>query len=242
MKTKQRIALLLAGGKGCRMHRQRPKQFIEVEGKPLIAYTLQAFEEHPEIDAIYVVCDQMWESLVQEIAGKEQIRKFLGCFPSGETSMLSLYNGIAGLEKQGVGGDSLILTHDSVRPLISEAVITHNLEICNRYGNAITGIQSNEAYMISRDRLHSEGLIEREKLFRAQTPQTFSLTDLLQVLKELDKEELQQAQSLYTLMASRGNTPLHIAQGDNSNFKVTVPEDIEMVQAILHWRKTRQAP
>lgn len=240
MKTKQNIALLLAGGKGCRMHLKRPKQFMEVAGKPLIAYTLQAFETHKDIDIIHVVCDQIWEETVQEIACKEKITKFKGCFPSGETSMLSLYNGMLGLEHLGYNPEDLILTHDSVRPLVSEDVITNNLETCLQYGNAITAIQSNEAYMISTDKLHSEGMVERERLFRAQTPQTFSLKDILPVIKSLNRDELKSAQSLYTLMAKQSGMSLHIAQGDNYNFKVTVPADIEMIQAILYWRTIRK--
>lgn len=240
MRTNKHIALLLAGGKGCRMHQHAPKQFMEIEGKPLISYTMAAFEKHEGIDAIYVVCDQMWEEKVKQIAQQEGIRKFCGCFPSGETSMQSLYNGIMGLEAKGYSNQDLVLTHDSVRPLISANVISQNLETCQRYGNAITGIQSNEAYMVSSDRLHSEGLIERDKLFRAQTPQTFRMEDLLPILKERKQEELKRTQSLYTLMAEWGNMPLHIAQGDNYNFKVTVPADVEMVQAIISWRKAQK--
>ena len=93
---------------------------------------------------------------------------------------------------------------------------------------------------MSSDRLHSEGLIERDKLFRAQTPQTFRMEDLLPILKERKQEELQRTQSLYTLMAEWGNMPLHIAQGDNYNFKVTVPADVEMVQAVISWRKAQK--
>lgn len=240
MRTNKHVALLLAGGKGCRMHRQSPKQFLEIEGKPLIAYTMQAFETHPDIDAIHVVCDPMWEQTVNQIAKQENISKFKGCFPSGESSMLSLYNGILGLEQTGYDGMDVILTHDSVRPLVSATVISNNLDTCLRYGNAITGIQSNEAYMISSDQLHSDGMLEREKLFRAQTPQTFRLKDLLPVLKGLSQEELKSTQSLYTLMAKQNASCLHIAQGDNYNFKVTVPSDIEMVQAVLYWRKIQE--
>lgn len=240
MRTNKHIALLLAGGKGCRMHQKRPKQFIEIEGKALIAYTLMAFEKHPDIDAIFVVCDDVWKDKVEMIAMQENIKKYCGCFPSGDTSMLSLYNGIIGLEHHGYKDNDLILTHDSVRPLISETVISHNLHISSIYGNAITGIQSNEAYMISSDKQCSEGLIEREKLFRAQTPQTFRMKDLLSVLKERKQEELQQSQSLYTLMSQWGNKTLYISQGDNYNFKVTVPADIEMVQAVINWRKQKK--
>ena len=240
MRRNRHIALLLAGGKGCRMHQQKPKQFIEIAGKPLIAYTLKAFEIHPGIDDIFVVCDHAWEETVQIISKQEGIQKFRDCIPSGDTSMQSLYNGIIGLEERGYKDNDLILTHDSVRPLISETVISHNLEICTTFGNAITGIQSNEAYMISKDQLHSEGLIEREKLFRAQTPQTFYMEDLLPVLKQRSQQDLQSAQSLYTLMTKWGNTPLHISRGDNYNFKVTVPADIDMAEAILYWRREQK--
>lgn len=237
MRTNRHIALLLAGGKGCRMHQSHPKQFLMIEGKPLITYTMLAFQEHEEIDDIYVVCDHAWEAKVIEMARVENISKFKGCFPSGETSMQSLANGINGLLQTGCANNDIVLTHDSVRPLVSQKAITNNLKTCLKYGNAITGIQSNEAYMVSKDKIKSEGFIARDALFRAQTPQTFFLEDLIQVFRDVDAEVIQKAQSLYTLMAENGSMQLYIAQGDSYNLKVTIPEDIEIIQALIGWKK-----
>lgn len=235
MRKQKHIALLLAGGKGSRMQQHEPKQFSIIGNKPLIAYTMQAFEQHPDIDCIYVVCDSYWEHCVKQAAKDNSVLKFRGCFPSGGTSMESLRNGIHGLANLQYNRADFVLTHDAVRPLISAQVITDNLSVCHQMGNAISGIQSNEAYMVSTDGIHSQGFIERESLFRAQTPQSFSLGELIDTFRDIPEKELQETQSLYTLMAAR-KKQLYIAAGNNLNFKVTIPGDIEIVKAIINWQ------
>ena len=150
------IALLLAGGQGHRMHSDRPKQFIEVEGMPVISYTMQAFQQHPEIDRIYVVCNPEWAGFVEATARKGDIGKFSGVFPAGETSIDSLRNGIAGLNAAIAGQNPVVLTHEAVRPLVSTEIISRNLQTFRTYGNAVTAVRSNEAYMVSPGGTYSE--------------------------------------------------------------------------------------
>lgn len=235
MKTKV-VALLLAGGHGCRMHRERPKQFLEINGRPVFLYTMQTFEQHPEIDQIFIVCEKEWEEYVKNQTVKAGFRKFSGTFPAGTTSMESIRNGILGIaETMKTETDPIIMTHDSVRPLISEQLITENLQTCRKHGNAITGITSCEAYIISSDGKHSEGLIPREALYRAQTPQTFRLSELLNIFEQAKQKNILNSQSLYTLAATL-ERPLFISQGDALNFKLTVPTDIEVFNAIVTYK------
>lgn len=232
MKTKV-IALLLAGGHGFRMHHERPKQFIEIKGSPVFLYTIQAFEQHPEIDRVYMVCEREWNDYVYAEVKKAGFQKFAGTFQAGTTSLDSIKNGVFGLA-QTINNQTnpIVLTHDSVRPLISREIISDNIETCLKYGNAITGITSCEAYMISPDGRRSEGMISREALYRAQTPQSFYLSDLLEIFKQAEEKGLTDSQSLYTLAASL-ECPLFISKGEELNFKLTVPTDIDMFSAII---------
>lgn len=227
------IALVLAGGQGCRMHSRCPKQFLEIEGEPIIVHTLRAFSLHPDIDAIYAVCADEWQSCVCQWIEKFQITKFQKTFTSGNTSFQSLRNGLEGLAKEGLPPDSFIITHEAVRPLISREVISDNLETCIRHGNATAAIPSEEAYMLSTDGLQSEGFLPRETLFRAQTPQTFSLAVLQEAFLEADRRGITYSQSLYTLMAELNLYTLYISKGETLNFKITVPQDVDIYQALL---------
>ena len=232
------IALLLAGGQGHRMHSDRPKQFIEVEGMPVISYTMQAFQQHPEIDRIYVVCNPEWAGFVEATARKGSIGKFSGVFPAGETSIDSLRNGIAGLNAAIAGQNPVVLTHEAVRPLVSTEIISRNLQTFRTYGNAVTAVRSNEAYMVSPGGTYSEESIPRELLFRAQTPITFSLDELADAFNQAERVKLRRSQSLYTLVAEVfPSKRLYISPGSERNFKLTLPEDINTLKALLAYRK-----
>lgn len=237
MHKSEHIVLLLAGGKGCRMQSEAPKQFIEVAGAPVISHTMRVFQQHPLIDHIHVVCAPEWSGMVETTAQEGGITKFAGIFHSGENSIDSLRNGILGLQRTYPNTNPLVLTHESVRPLITERIITDNLNVAQKYGNAITAIRSNEAYMVSHDGLSSETSITRDLLFRAQTPQTFYLYDLLEMFEKAAHQNITTSQSLYTLMTEVGPRTLFISPGHQLNFKITYPEDLDTLEALLTYRK-----
>ncbi len=232
------VVLLLAGGHGYRMHSTCPKQFMEIAGEPVISYTMQTFERHPETDRIYVVCNPEWFGFVEEAARKAGIRKFRKSFAAGQSSIDSLRNGIEGLSAESDMENPTVLTHEAVRPLISDDIITLNLRTFRTYGNAVTAVKSHEAYMISRDGISSAGSIPREALHRAQTPLTFCLNELKEILRKADETNNRQSQSLYTLITEVfPEKKLYISPGSERNFKLTLPEDVETLQALLACRK-----
>lgn len=237
-KTKH-IVMLLAGGCGQRMHSNRPKQFMEIDGMPVILHTMRTFQQHEMIDQIYVVCAPEWESFVIQHAQAAHIDKFTDIFPAGETSYDSLLNGINGLSGSFKNEENpFILVHEAVRPLISSDIITQNIRTCHTYGNAITAIRSNEAYMVSHDGICSENHLPRETLFRAQTPQTFPLHELNDFFRRADELGIPTSQSLFTLVREiYPEKPLFISSGSELNFKITHPEDIETLKAILAYRQ-----
>ena len=123
------VALILAGGRGTRFNSMRPKQYIEVDGMPIISYTLKNFEQHQGVTDIFVVCSPEWNEYVEAQAKKCGIEKFRSCILSGETSFLSIRNGIEALQMMKFAGDSMVMVHDAVRPLISQDTITNNINV-----------------------------------------------------------------------------------------------------------------
>ena len=236
------IALLLAGGEGTRAKQNVPKQYVQIEGIPILAYTLRAFDRHPLIDAVYVVCQDCWHDEVHRFASELSFSKFAGTFPAGSTSFASIRSGIQGLAKiYGIETTSpeatkasetpvatsspLILVHDGVRPLVSADVITDSIRVCQLHGNAIAAVQTEEAYMAG-DTEKATDMIPREQLWGAQTPHTFYLNELAAAFHEADQRGIKTSQSLYTLMAELGHWPLYKSRGERVNLKITNPEDI----------------
>jgi len=226
-------ALIIAGGSGNRMGQDIPKQFMHVNNCPIIIHTLQAFQQHPDITDIHVVCLARWEEYVQQQARQGSVSKFRGSYPSGTTAYLSICQGIEGLlSTYDESEDIVVLVHDAVRPLISYEIIGRNIQVCRTNGNAITAVQSNEAYLCTNGGDESSDYIQRESLMRAQTPHTFPLSELKKILATAKQQGIETHQSLFTLCNEIGYHPLYIAQGDMMNFKLTEPNDIKIYQAL----------
>lgn len=232
MNSNKHIALLLAGGKSSRMNTSRPKQYLEVNGETVLKHTMRAFQQHPLIQDIYVVCARGWEDTVLDEAQSGQITKFRHAIIGGDTSLHSIRNGIVYLLQEVKDTDSIVLVHDAVRPLISQDIISRNIAVCLTHGNAITAVRSQEAFLVSEDGSSSSSYIPRENMLRAQTPHTFPLKTLKEMMEAANEKGITCSQSLFTLANELGFTPLHIAQGDIMNFKLTYPNDILIYQAL----------
>lgn len=224
----QCVALLMAGGQGRRMDTPVPKQYIEVAGRPVLAYTLRAFARHEGVDAVCVVCEDSWASHVAVLAGAEAGAKFRGTFPAGERLFDSLRSGVDGLQRAGWPAETLVLVHDGVRPLVPQSVITSSLETLRAEGSAVAALPSNEAFMLSRDGARATAFSPREHRYLAQTPHAFALGTLAEAFAEADRRGIRASQSLYTLMAELERWPLALSQGAWLNFKLTRPEDLEL--------------
>ncbi len=236
------VALILAGGVGSRMNISTPKQFVMVDGLTVLQHTMLAFQQHQLVNAIYVVTPPQWHNSVCQQAAEAGIDKFATCFPAGESSFLSARNGIR--ELNGIEDDNtVVLIHDSVRPLVSQDIISRNIAVCLSRGNAITAMPSQESYMVisnktsengsSREKISTE-YIPREQLLRAQTPHTFPLKDLVLMMQQAEECGITYSQSIFTLANELGHVPLHTAEGEMVNFKLTFHSDIVLFQAILH--------
>ena len=227
-------ALIIAGGSGNRMGQDIPKQFMYVDNSPVIIHTLKAFQQHPDINGIAVVCLAGWETVLQSYANQFSIDKLKLIFPGGDNGQESIHNGIYGLREAGCQDEDLVLIHDAVRPLLSQDIISSNIAICKKYGYAITGIKCREAILESEDGFSSTSSIPRDKLIRTQTPQTFRLGNII-AAHELAKERgITNSVASCTLMAELGNIEMHIVPGSEKNIKITAVEDLEILKALMN--------
>lgn len=230
-------ALIIAGGSGNRMGQDIPKQFMHVDNCPIIIHTLLAFEKHPDIDGIAVVCLKGWETVLQSYANQFSVTKLKWIFPGGKNGQESIHNGIVGLKEAGCSDEDLVLIHDAVRPLLSQDIISSNIAICKAYGYAITGIQCREAILESEDGFTTRTSIPRDKLIRTQTPQTFRLGNILKIHDVAKEHGIDNSVASCTLIAELGAAEMHVVPGSEKNIKVTTTEDLEILKALMHTSK-----
>ena len=225
------VALLIAGGSGNRMHQDIPKQFITVNERPVIVYTLEAFENHPEIDAIAVVCIQGWEQVLWAYAKQFNIKKLKYVVPGGKNGQDSIRNGVFELEKH-FDKDDIVLIHDAIRPLVSAEIISDNIRVAREYGNAITVIPCAEAMMQTEDGVVSVGSYPRDRLKRTQTPQAFHIGDICDLHRRALEAGITNSVASCTLKIEMGEQ-VYFSAGSEKNIKLTTVEDIDIFKALL---------
>ena len=225
------IGLIIAGGSGNRMHQDIPKQFLTVNERPVIVYTLEAFETHPEIEAIAVVCIDGWEQVLRAYAKQFNISKLRYIIPGGLNGQESIRNGVFELEKH-FNRDDIVLIHDAIRPMVSAEIISDNIRVARLYGNAITVIPCAEAMMQTVDGIVSTGSYSREHLKRTQTPQAFKIGDICDLHREALKAGIINSVASCTLMIEMGRQ-VFFSTGSEKNIKLTTVDDLDIFKALL---------
>ena len=225
------IALLIAGGSGNRMGQSIPKQFLTVNEKPVIIYTLEAFEKHPEIDEIAVVCIDGWQSMLQAYANQFGITKLSYIVPGGKNGQDSIRNGVFELEKL-FSPEDIVLIHDAIRPLVTAEIITDCIRVTREKGNAITVIPCAEAMIETENAEESTGSYPREKLKRAQTPQGFHIGDIAELHRRALEKGITNSVASCTLMIEMGKK-VYFSRGSEKNIKLTTIEDLDIFKALL---------
>lgn len=225
------IGLLIAGGSGNRMHQDIPKQFITVNERPVIVYTLEVFERHPEIDAIAVVCIEGWEQVLWAYAKQFNITKLKHVIPGGKNGQDSIRNGVYELEKCYASED-IVLIHDAIRPMVSAEIISDNIRVARKFGNAITVIPCAEAMLQTEDGSVSTGSYPRDQLKRTQTPQAFHIADICDLHRRALEAGLTNSVASCTLMIEMGRQ-VYFSMGSEKNIKLTTVEDIDIFKALL---------
>lgn len=227
------IAIVIAGGSGHRMGQDIPKQFINVYDKPVIIYTLESFQKHPQIDAIEVVCIDGWHDVLKAYAKQFGITKLKWVVNGGQTGQESIRNGVYNLEGVLKDDDNVII-HDGIRPLVDESVLSDVILKCNRYGNAVTSMPYNEQIFVIDDEISTVKYIPRETLRRVSTPQAYKFGKVDRAYHEAFEKKIGIYGSSYTntMMVELGER-LYFAAGSDKNIKLTTKDDLEMFKAYL---------
>lgn len=227
------IALIIAGGTGKRAQQEIPKQFININDKPILVYTLEGFQKHPDIHAIELVCLNGWQDIVTAYARQYNISKLQWITAGGETGQESIRNGVYDLYEH-CKADDIVIIHDGIRPLIDTAVVSDCIRVCREFGNAVSSLPYNEQIFKTSDGLTTTEYIPRETLRRVQTPQAYPLEKLYQSYKKAFEEKIGIYGSSYTntMMVELGET-LHFAAGSEKNIKITTIDDFDIFRAFL---------
>jgi len=235
------LAIIFAGGVGSRMGEPSlPKQFIEVYDKPVLIWTLECFEQHPQIDEIYLACKEEWIDHTKTLLVEFNINKVKTIVPGGETAQHSIYNAL--IEARGNNTeDAIVLIHDGVRPLITEKLITNLIEMTKAAGNAITCTPCHETIIVNDDEDTVSNVPIRRHTFAAQAPQAFFLGDIINAHDEMrrnnpDYRDVVDACTLYHLLGQK----INMVTGNLDNIKVTMPEDVFIFKALLKHRASKE--
>lgn len=230
------VAIIIAGGVGSRMKADVPKQFIEINGKHVLAYTIESFQKHPLIDAIEVVSLGGWEDIVLSYKEKYSFTKLRWVTLGGETGQESIRNGVNHLIGS-IGDDDNVIIHDGIRPLVDDDVLYDLIDKCDKFGNAVTSMPYNEQIFLIDDEISTIKYIPRETLMRVATPQCYKFHLLKDKYREAFERKIGISGSSYTntMMVDLG-VRLFFAKGSDRNIKLTTPGDLEIFKAMLDAR------
>lgn len=232
------IAVIFAGGSGKRMNTvSRPKQFLELGGKPVIIYTLELFDVHPNIDGIVVVCIESWIPFLKKQLRKFEINKVVDIVPGGETGQESIYNGLFAASKHYKDED-VVLIHDGVRPLITEKTITDCINTTALKGNCITCVPATETFVVTQ----SDGTFHipsRADSLIARAPQCFRLGDILKAHNKAIAEGRHDFIDSCTMMSYYGHR-INTIIGPMENIKITTPTDFFIFRAMVEVHENQQ--
>lgn len=248
------IAVILSGGSGSRMKTgTKPKQYLEVGGKPIICYCLETFQRHNKIDAIVIVAEEQYQEMLDEWMEKEQISKFADYAPAGKTRQHSIYAGIAvarevvewyevpdeiggyirvGVQEETEDFKDIVIIHDAARPCVSEQMITDCIEGAMECDGAMPVITVKDTVYQSTDGKTISGLLNRDELFAGQAPEAFKLDPYLAIHDAMSDEEMENVRGSSEI-AYKCGMKIKLVKGEEANFKITTKEDLEKFKLLV---------
>ena len=236
------IAVIFAGGVGTRMNTQgRPKQFLELNGKPILIYTLELFDNHSQIDAIVVVCLESWIPFLNKMLKKFEIVKVVSIVPGGSTGQESIYKGLCEAEKiakEKKDEKCIVLIHDGVRPLITEETITDNILKVKECGSCITTVPAIETVIV-KDGAGGLMIPKRSDSMMARAPQSFYLRDIISAHRRSQSEGKTDFIDSCSMMSYYGYK-LGLVKGPMENIKITTPTDYFVLRAMVEVHENQQ--
>lgn len=232
-------SLIFAGGTGTRMNsRTKPKQFLEMHGKPIIIYTLEHFEFHEEIDNIVIVCIKEWIEELKGLLKRYGITKVVKIVPGGDTGHDSIHKGLIAMKGMCEEDEHIVLIHDGVRPLINEELITKNIKAVRKHGNAITTEAVRESVIRSIDGENISEVPPRSEMYVAKAPQSFYFKDIVALYDKSDEDDFKSIDASH--LCSFYSVPMHIVKSTKNNLKITEPADYYIYRALYEALESQQ--
>lgn len=235
MKGSNVYGVILAGGKGTRMGNvEKPKQFMEIGGKPIIVHTIEKFVMHSEFDEILVLSPKQWikhtEDLIRKYIPQDDRLKVI---EGGKTRNETIMNSISYIDNQGgLNENTIIVTHDSVRPFITHRIIEENIRYAKEYGACDTVIPATDTIVESKNHQLITDIPDRATMYQGQTPQSFKAEHLRTLYQSLTDEEKEILTDACKIMVIKGEK-VHLVEGEESNIKITYPYDMRVAEALL---------
>lgn len=231
------FAAILAGGVGTRMQSaEKPKQFLEVGGKPIIIHTIEKFISIENFTRILVLTPEDWVDYTRDL-----IENYMGTdsgvlvLPGGTDRNETLMCALAYIEEHyKVDADTILVTHDAVRPFVTERIIRENMEAAGRYGACGTAIPATDTIVQSRDGKYMHSIPDRSCMYQQQTPQSFRVTLLKETYALLNEEERKSLTDACKILVLKG-VPVYMVMGDSCNIKITYPEDLLLSEVLVHY-------
>ena len=226
------IGLILAGGVDPSFRMDIPKQFVIVENRPVIVYTMQVFQNHPEIDMIVVSCLSGWQEMVRAYAKQFNISKLKEIVEGGPDGQESIRRGVVWLTEH-CRPDGVVVTHDAIRPLVTDDLISDSIHICRERGMGVAAVRSMDTVMLTIDGQSGKESISRYHIRRIQTPQSYRLDYLEQVHQRALEKNVLHCVDNNSMLARLGET-IYFSKGSDFNIKLNAVEDVEMFKALYH--------
>lgn len=230
--------VLLAGGVGQRVGAGIPKQFVDVLGRPVIAYTLDIFERHPEIDKVLVVCHTAWQDRLREIIQTNGCKKVFKVVDGGVDFQHSMMNGIYALDGEAADED-IVLTHWAASPFVTDDVISDNIRVCREKGNAMSACPF---FLIvgSNDGDHSSTWVDRDSIIQLNAPQSFKFRFAYDFYQRAEREGLiAKVEPHTTTLMYKMGLPIFYSKGNQLNIKITTPADLDLFKGYLLSKRVR---
>lgn len=228
-----RTAIIIAGGSGKRMHQDIPKQFLSVNGKPILIYTLESFQNHPLIDQVLLVVKNGWEDMVWRYIDQYALTKVKWVIVGGKIGQESINNGVQFLKGKISESDTVII-HDGIRPIVDDYVLSDVILTAVEKGSAVSALPYNEQIFLKDDEESSLNYIDRNTIMRVMTPQAYRFALLVDGYDKAISENVGMTDSSYTntMMVELGYR-LYFALGSEKNIKITRPDDLLIFKALL---------
>ncbi|ORI51684.1 hypothetical protein BMS87_07690 [Leuconostoc pseudomesenteroides] len=228
--------VVVASGRGTRMGQSVPKQFMTVNDKPVILYTLEGFQNNKNVDAMIVVITEEWRLFVESYISDNNISKVLKIVDGGESVQESLYAGVSSLDSEQLTEDDLIIVHDGVRPIVNEDILNIVISDAKKYGQAVSSVPIKDQIQVidSDSDSDSSKFLDRTRLVKVTTPQAYNAIWLQDMYKEALREKVGFEPSDYTnTMLLKLGVTLHLSSGSDKNLKLTTKEDLDIFNALI---------